>query len=149
MTELSVTWSCFVGIFFSSFSRPQLRGIPPCLAHTRHTCPSKRPGQTLAYPRQLQKLNKRRLFDKVLSNAFQSGDPCHCPYLFFRSRIADFSLLINACQRHRIPLRINVFQIVSKNNKLAPPRVKTLLERFQRASGSKSPKVHSDLTQKT
>ena len=134
---------------FSSFSRPQFCGIPPCLAHIRHTCPSKRPGQTLAYPRRLQKLNKKWLFDKVLSNDFWSSDPCHCPYLFFRSRTADFSLLINACQRQRIPLRINIFQIVLKNSKLAPPWLKTLLGRFCHASGSKLPKVHSDLTQKT
>ena len=50
---------------FSNFVRPQFCGIPPCLAHTHHTCPSKRPGQMLAYPRRLQKLNTSRLFDIV------------------------------------------------------------------------------------
>ena len=56
--------------------------------------------------------------------------PLSLPVPFFRSRIADISLLISACQRQRIPLRINIFQIVLKNSNLAPPRLKTLLGQF-------------------
>ena len=111
---------------FSNFVRPQFCGIPACLAHTHHTCPSKRPGQTLAYPRRLQKLNKSSPFDKVLSNAFLPSDPCHCPCLFFRSRIAECSLLMDACQRQRIPPRLVLLFRFACSQKLAYPRQLTL-----------------------
>ena len=127
--------------------RPQFCGIPPCLAHTHHTCPSKRPGQTLAYPRRLQKLNKSSPFDKVLSNAFLPSDPCHCPCLFFRSRIAEFSLLMDACQRQRIPPRLVLFFRFACRHKLAYPRQlalitvseKLIAEGIQRSGTKKGP----------
>ena len=112
--------------YFPNFARPQFCGIPLCLAHTHHTCPSKRPGQTLAYPRRLQKLNKSWFFDKVLSDTFLLSDPCHCPYLFSRSRIAEFSLLMDACQRQRIPPRLVLLFRFACSQKLAYPRQLTL-----------------------
>ena len=133
--------------YFSSCSRPQFCGIPPCLAHTHCTCPSKRPSQTLAYPQRLQKLNKGLLFDKVLSNAFLPSDPCHCPYLFLRSRIAEFSLLMDACQRQRIPPRLVLLFRFACSQKLAYRRQLTLdtvsetpiAEGIQRSGTKKGP----------
>ena len=132
---------------FSSFSLPQFCGIPPCLAHTRHTCPSKRPGQTLAYPRRLQKLNKSLLFDKVCSNAFLPSDPCHCPHLFFRSQITEFSLLMDDCQRQRIPPRLVLLFRLACSQNLAYPRQlaldtvseKLITESIQRSGTKKGP----------
>ena len=121
-----MTLSWFEGICFFSFSQLQFCGVPPCLVRSRSICPSKRLSQTLAYPRRLQKLNKSSPFDKVLSNAFLPSDPGHYPCLFFRSRIAEFSLLMDACQRQRIPPRLVLLFRFACSQKLAYLRQLTL-----------------------